>query len=131
MTLRVNRRRTRRLLPGALTVAKVEQKWKRTCPVLTRYARMPLSAFGWRRKLALRRINPFSSKWPKGGLRSPSAPRRRRIDSLNESRPAQLGLRHCARLTKGFSESLYYQVAVVGRMNGALQMESYPKFHNE
>ena len=50
---------------------------------------------------------------------------------MNESRPAQLGLRHCTRLTKSFSESLYYQVAVVGRMNGALQMESYPKFHNE
>ncbi len=50
---------------------------------------------------------------------------------MNEFRPAQLELRHCTRLTKSFSESLYYQVAVVGRMNGALQMESYPKFHNE
>ena len=35
------------------------------------------------------------------------------------------------RLTKGFTESLYLQVAVIGHMNGALQMESYPKFHNE
>ena len=34
-------------------------------------------------------------------------------------------------MTYGFSESLHYQVAVVGRLNGALQMESYPKFHNE
>ena len=50
---------------------------------------------------------------------------------MNESRPAQLGLRRCTRLTKGFSESLYYQVVVVERTNGALQMESYPKFHNE
>ena len=42
-----------------------------------------------------------------------------------------MGLRRCTRLTNGFSESLHYQVAVVGRLNGALQMESYPKFHNE
>ena len=34
-------------------------------------------------------------------------------------------------MTYGFSESLHYQVAAVGRLNGALQMESYPKFHNE
>ena len=40
-------------------------------------------------------------------------------------------MRRGTRLTKGFDESLYYQVAVVARMNGALQMESYPKFHNE
>ena len=50
---------------------------------------------------------------------------------MNESRPAQLGLRRCTRLTKGFSESLYYQVVVVGCTDGELQTESHPKFHNE
>jgi len=45
---------------------------------------------------------------------------------LNESRPAQLGLRRCTRLTKGFSESRYYEVVTVGCTNGA-----HPKFHNE
>jgi hypothetical protein len=28
-----------------------------------------LNAFDWRGQLVLRRINPFSSKWRKGGLR--------------------------------------------------------------
>jgi len=37
----------------------------------------------------------FPSKWPKGGLGSPSTPRRRGINSLKESTPAQLGLRRC------------------------------------
>jgi hypothetical protein len=32
---------------------------------------------------ALLHINHFSSKWPTGGLRSPSVPRRRKIDDLN------------------------------------------------
>jgi hypothetical protein len=41
--------------------------------------RTPLSAFDWRREPALRHINRFSSKWPTGGLRSLSAPRRRTI----------------------------------------------------
>jgi uncharacterized Zn-finger protein len=40
-------------------------------------------------------------------------------------------LRRCTRLTNDLSESLYDQVAAVGRMNSALQMESYPKFHNQ
>ena len=40
-------------------------------------------------------------------------------------------LRCCTRLTCAFGESLHYQVAVAGRLNGAMQMESYPKFHNE
>ena len=56
------------------------QKWKRTCPAWTSYAITLLSAFGWRRRPALRDKNPFSSKWPKDGLRSPSTPRRRKQD---------------------------------------------------
>ena len=54
--------------------------WKRTCPAWISYATTLLSAFGWRRRPALRDKNPFSSKWPKDGLRSPSTPRRRKQD---------------------------------------------------
>ena len=55
---------------------------------------------------------PFSSKWPKGGLGSPSTPRRRGIDSLNESRPAlSSALRGGARRR----ERLWYFSALPGR----------------
>ena len=62
------------------------QKWKRTCPAWTSYATTLLSAFGWRRRPALRDKNPFSSKWPKDGLRSLSTPRRRKQDRHCEDR---------------------------------------------
>src|SRR5436190_2406257 len=67
------------------------QKWKRTCPAWTSYAITLLSAFGWRRRPALRDKNPFSSKWPKDGLRSPSTPRRRKQDRHCEDRRKRCG----------------------------------------
>jgi hypothetical protein len=57
------------------------------------YATTLLSAFGWRRRPALRDKDPFSSKWPKDGLRSPSTPRRRKQD------------RHFVRLSKSLHQS--------------------------
>jgi hypothetical protein len=53
-------------------------EWKRTCPAWTSYATTRPSAFGWRRRPARRDKNPFSSKWPNDGSRSPSTPRRRK-----------------------------------------------------
>jgi hypothetical protein len=50
---------------------------------------MLLSAFDWRRRLALPRKNHSSSRWPTGGLRSQSAPRRCKKGRLNEYRPPQ------------------------------------------
>jgi hypothetical protein len=55
-------------------------EWNRACSPWSRYATTLPSAFDWRRQPALQNIGPFSSKWLKDGLRSPSAPRRRKQD---------------------------------------------------
>ena len=60
-------------------------------PSLDQLPATPLSAFDWRRQPTLSHINRFSSKWPTGGSRSPSAPRRRKIDSYTSPDPWRVG----------------------------------------
>ena len=55
-----------------------EPEWKRAYPASISCARTRRIEFDWRRKPALPHIDRFSSKWPTGGSRSPSTPKRRK-----------------------------------------------------